>query len=744
MQLTRRGVWLIGILSGLTGSACYDPQLLETRLEPKGQNCPGGGNAVLGGADANHNGKLDAQEVSSTTYVCNGVDGANGKDGVDGKTSLIQSKSEGIGSACPTGGAKYSTGLDLDADGVLGEDEVTNVRFICNGAPGKDGAAGLDSLIQLLTLDPGSGDSCPNGGQAIYSGRDLDGDGLLDPVEVEQTAFVCNARDGESALVRQAPEEPGANCEFGGVRLDSGLDTDGDGALVGSEVTQTSYVCRGAPGAAAHSTVVAVVEEPPGENCAAGGARVDSGLDLDGDGLLASTEVTGTSYICSGAESPGNRSGTGNLLQRLRWAPAACDEGGVRVDSGLDADGSGVLEDSEVTGTAYECNTVLPWSRNGIAVGDAHACAPQSDGGVSCWGSNSDGQLGDGTSVTRAEPSSSVPGLPAAAFVATGGKQSCAIVAGGVRCWGRGLLGNATQDSSATPVVVVRMGGGHPPSSSVPFDGAVALSLGESHSCALRTDGTVWCWGDGTDGQLGHWYSPAGGQRAQVVVVSMPGGTFANLTGAVAIASGGAHSCALLSSGQVYCWGAQSEGQLGNDTPLSSPSALPVRVSALGTDAEAALTNVVAIDAGGAHSCAVLKDGTVRCWGRNDSGELGTGDTLPLRFASNPVPGVTTARALAAGLAHSCALLHDATVRCWGANQAGQLGNGTFDNSLLPVPASTQNIIAAIDAGPRGATTCARLIDGRAQCWGAGGDGELGKGLPAQDSPVPDAVLSIH
>ena len=197
-----------------------------------------------------------------------------------------------------------------------------------------------------------------------------------------------------------------------------------------------------------------------------------------------------------------------------------------------------------------------------------------------------------------------------------------------------------------------------------------------------------------------------------------------------AVSAGGAHSCALLSGGAVKCWGANWVGQLGNGT--YNGSSTPVVVSGI--------SNAVAISAGGYHTCALLSGGTVKCWGYNGDGELGNGTTT-----NSPTPvavsGITNAVAISAGGYHTCALLSGGAVKCWGYNYDGELGDGT-SGGHSSTPVQVNGITNAVVVSAGGDHTCALLSGGTVECWGYNYDGELGNGSTA-NSPTPVAVSGI-
>src|SRR5947209_8475172 len=209
---------------------------------------------------------------------------------------------------------------------------------------------------------------------------------------------------------------------------------------------------------------------------------------------------------------------------------------------------------------------------------------------------------------------------------------------------------------------------------------AAAVDAGSFHICALLQDGTVRCWGANDFGQLGNGTSaPVPGTPTTFNPTPV---TVSGITTAVAISAGGWHTCALLRDGTIQCWGQNTYGQLGDGSPITRPapgrSSTPVTVTGI--------TTAIAIEAGIFHTCALLADGTLQCWGRNDEGRLGNGTTAD---SSTPtiVSGITPA-AVAPGAEHACAILRDGTVRCWGDNNWGQLGNNSAAGATSTTPAT--------------------------------------------------------
>ncbi|MFJ9827651.1 hypothetical protein ACIRSU_25305 [Streptomyces sp. NPDC101160] len=320
---------------------------------------------------------------------------------------------------------------------------------------------------------------------------------------------------------------------------------------------------------------------------------------------------------------------------------------------------------------------------------------------------------------------------------ATAGRSA---LPGNAMTWGDNALGQlgdaASPGGSNVPVTVC----GTAPCPK-PLDNVIEADAGDWHNIALRTDGTVWAWGDNGVGQLGDGTNE--GRSAPVRVGS--------LTDVTAIAAGDNYSLALRSDGTVWAWGDNFQGQLGNGT--TTDSNVPVQVCAENTGAGCTrfLTGVTAISAGGAHSLALDAGGGLRAWGFNADGRLGDGTTQQRLV---PVPTLLTSgvRTMSAGGSHSLALMADRTVRAWGGNSSGQVGDGTTTNRLEPVRVCAVGTtagcttylsgVASVAAGSE--HSLAVLSDGGVRSWGDNFSGQLGNGSArgATDSPVPVRVCA--
>ena len=355
-----------------------------------------------------------------------------------------------------------------------------------------------------------------------------------------------------------------------------------------------------------------------------------------------------------------------------------------------------------------------------LALGDSHSCALVSGGSIKCWGKNEQGQLGNGTSISSTTPVD-VIGITGATSISAGGYHSCALFSGGsIKCWGmngQGQLGIGNYNDAATPVDVTGI------------TGATSISAGGRHSCALFSGGSIKCWGYNLSGQLGN--NSTSNSSVPVSVTDRSGNA---LTGATALALGEKNSCALFSGGSIKCWGYNFSGQLGNNSTTNS--SVPVSVTGI--------TNAKSISSGYIYSCALLSDGSIKCWGSNAPGQLGnnstTNSSVPVSVTDSSGNALTGATALYSGGQHSCALFSGGSIKCWGHNGVGQLGNNSTSNSSVPV-----SVIDSTGSALTGATSlysggfhsCAFFSNGSIKCWGYNRDGQLGDGTTnSQLTPV--------
>jgi alpha-tubulin suppressor-like RCC1 family protein len=343
-----------------------------------------------------------------------------------------------------------------------------------------------------------------------------------------------------------------------------------------------------------------------------------------------------------------------------------------------------------------------------IASGGFHSCALLLDGTVRCWGDGGLGQLGNGANTTSATPVP-VSNLSGVTVIGMGINHSCAILFNGTaQCWGyngTGMLGNGSTMTSSTPVVVSNL------------TGAVEITGGLGHTCALISDGTVRCWGSNSVGQLGDGTTAS--STTPVTVANLSGG-------AIDVAVGSSHSCAVIADGTVQCWGLNFVGQLGNGSTIGSVT--PTTVSGL-----SGATAVVGVDNA---TCALLNDGTVKCWGNNSSSELGI---VPPGLLLTPVAisNLTGATMLSSLAHHGCAVLADGTAKCWGFNHSGQLGDGT-SSLAAQTPVAVTNLAGVTQISAGNGLSCALTVDSSVKCWGNIVTGALGPGTPVNSlTPIP-------
>lgn len=234
---------------------------------------------------------------------------------------------------------------------------------------------------------------------------------------------------------------------------------------------------------------------------------------------------------------------------------------------------------------------------------------------------------------------------------------------------------------------------------------ATAMSANHRHGCAVITDGTVECWGENRYSQLGDGTTDDAPDELRRVT---------DVEQAVQLAAGEDFTCAIVAEGAVRCWGMNLSGQVGDGATYTLSSA---RTPVPG------VAGAISVAAGRSHACAALADGSARCWGGNDSGQLGDGSRTD-RLVPVAVPGIDDAVALSAGANFTCALLTTGSVTCWGVNALGQLGDGSRTDRAEPTPVRGLDDVVALHS--QLAMTCAIRADGSVWCWGTDGRGDPG------------------
>lgn len=372
----------------------------------------------------------------------------------------------------------------------------------------------------------------------------------------------------------------------------------------------------------------------------------------------------------------------------------------------------GDAEDPETGATNVWTGAVGPGVR-AVAVSALFGCAVAHDGNVMCWGDGGRCQLGGGCPSRRSAagntpPVVATPKNPGATSVVVGNTHACALTSQGTAlCWGGNRFGQ-------TGVGIVRTV--QTPTLVAGLKKATALAAGHDHTCALVADGRVMCWGRNNHGQLGNGSADDG--HIPVAV--------SHLDHAVAIAAGGDHTCALLRGGRVFCWGADEYGQLGDHAREARYQPVPV---------ERMQSGVTAIAVGDEHSCALLR-GHVWCWGRNRHGQLGNGAEL-IGVHGPVAPPSMHVTAIAARGNHSCFVGDKGQAMCCGDNHAGRLGNNSTEQAYIPVKvAGASWRLEGVYAG--GGHTCGVVHGGGAICWGDNSYGQLGnRSTSDQHAPIP-------
>ena len=387
-----------------------------------------------------------------------------------------------------------------------------------------------------------------------------------------------------------------------------------------------------------------------------------------------------------------------------------------------------------------------------LDLGGRQSCFLLETGTIRCWGDGSHGRLGYGDTQTVGDDETPASkgdvNLGAVAVqVSTGGSHTCALTESGtVRCWGFNQDGQLGYASGANELIQDPADLGD-----VNVGGSVTqIVTGSSHTCALLSTGNVRCWGEGIDGRLGY------GDTDDVGDDETPASKGdVNVGGTVAqIVAGQTHTCALLETGAVRCWGEGLDGKLGysnednigdSETPASAGD-----VNVGGT--------VTQLAAGAFHTCALLDTGNVRCWGRGQSGQLGYAlgyitainigdDEDPATAGDVDIGGVV--EQISAGGLHNCVRLSNDTVRCWGIGQYGRLGYVSEDNigdDEEPAPSGDVDIGgAAVEVAAGGSHSCALLVSGAVRCWGDAANGRLGYSNlnPIGDNETPASAGDV-
>ncbi|MBU1218293.1 hypothetical protein KKF34_09565 [Myxococcota bacterium] len=349
-----------------------------------------------------------------------------------------------------------------------------------------------------------------------------------------------------------------------------------------------------------------------------------------------------------------------------------------------------------------------------ISAGYQHTCGILTDGSGWCWGFNGAGQLGDGTHEERTYPVM-VSGMEEGIEKISGGREhSCAVKAdGSAWCWGKntsGQLGNGDLEDTMIPAGVSGMS-----------EGVKSICPGADHTCALKSDGSLWCWGSNVSGQIGDGTTEDRHEPVRVESLNY---------NVISVECGYDHTCVQIDDGSVWCWGSNESGQVGDST--TENRLVPVMVESVGKD-------ITQISVGANHNFAVKNDNSVYGWGMGGFSQLGDGNATNQETPVAISPLENSVQKISAGSIFSCALKLDGTVWCWGFNLFGQLGTGSVDSQSLPV--QTQVLTSGVEQLVTGSNhACVLKTDGSVWCWGKNEDGQLSTG-DNEDRLIPTPII---
>ena len=438
---------------------------------------------------------------------------------------------------------------------------------------------------------------------------------------------------------------------------------------------------------------------------------------------------------------------------------------------GCGGDGGGGGGNSGNPGSKVQKVFKIPLSLNHISIGRNHGCALTTEGGIQCWGKGEDGKLGNRSTDDQSVPApvleaTGTDPLTGILQVVAGDKHTCALTeTGGVLCSGDhddyGQLGGSTTHiglgvAHLIGVSVYKLGA---VDNRALLSDIVQISTRQNHTCALTNTGGVKCWGSNSEGQLGSNEDTASAQYAVDVVDGEDSTT--PLSGIAQISAGERHTCAVTVEGTVKCWGYNAEGgPLGNGEGLYTgerPSVVgrpgktnyPVDVVEK-EGSTAPLRGIVQVVTGSHHSCARTMAGTVKCWGNNNVGQLGNGGTVSANTPVDVLAGEDTLLTgiiqISAGRFHTCGITMGGGVKCWGYGLNGRLGHGDTSDAHYPVDVveragSSSPLTGIVSVSGGREQTCALTHRGEILCWGKGDDGQLGDNA-TDDQLAPVKVVS--
>ena len=385
-----------------------------------------------------------------------------------------------------------------------------------------------------------------------------------------------------------------------------------------------------------------------------------------------------------------------------------------------------LLTHSTITDIGFSADSI--YTNTTIAAGTYNGCAILENQSMVCWGDNEYGQLGDGTTTGSAVPIYvNVAANETPVEVTVGQVTACALMeSGNIYCWGSGYYGKMgngepwNDDYVNTEMRQVLLPEGQ---------GGQTVSISGGHICTILDNGDVYCWGRGNQGQLGYGGTS---NRNIPTKVNLPG-----QRSAIAISTGTFMTCAITTHGMGYCWGENDEGQLGNGTTNSRRM----------TPAEVLFPSgytPVSISAGDDFACALMDNRKVMCWGENNDGRLGQG---PLGTDDETTPvwvimeNSETAHFLDIGTKSACMILDSGETKCWGTNEEGQIGQGDTDIDYYSTPTEVNGNYDFVALSINSDTICAITSNAEGYCWGDNEAGQTGRGSIDTDEPTPGEIL---
>ncbi len=416
----------------------------------------------------------------------------------------------------------------------------------------------------------------------------------------------------------------------------------------------------------------------------------------------------------------------------------------IRVTTGVSDSAGNVLSSQYTQTDGFKTTITIP-----TTAGSEYSCFMLDNGSVKCWGRNNLGQLGLGDTSNRGDNSSEMgdnltvidlgSGRIATAIEA-GNHHTCALLDNAsIKCWGSnasGQLGlgdtNNRGDGSnemGDNLPTVDLGSGRT---------ATAIASGDSHTCVVIDNASIKCWGKNESGQLGLGDTDNRGDGSGEMGDNLPSVDLGTGRTAKVIAAGSSHTCAVLDNSLVKCWGENPYGQLGlGDTSTRGDGSGEMGDNLATVDLGSGRT-ATSITTGGGYTCVLLDDDSVKCWGRGNFGQMGTGEAFDVTSPNNAIDLGTgrTATAIAAGNNHTCAILDNSSIKCWGLNNSGQLGigdtstrgdgSGEMGDNLATVDLGSGRTAKAISVGD--GHTCVVFDNAVVKCWGLNNFGQLGLG----------------